>query len=312
MRGIRTAGLCLVAAVAMGCVFAASASATLKAPNWAICAKASPKNTGKYKNKTCTEVNSEGKGAYELKEGVGKGKAFKGKGPKTKKGVRDIVLHVKTFLGDLTVACESATDAGKPAAPNLVKEVSVAYKGCEALGTKPCKSAAAKEGEIKITGLGGQLGYVEEGATPVVGLRLENETTPGGVISEFVCTGGKTVEAKIRNQVIGVVSKDINTPSKEFELFFEATERYGEHEFEGKKYKPSVNILGWAPEVAAIEACEGKECAETEHPAHILNGEFCGPLIEELLGTECNPPAYLGLDQTLINKGEDLMVKTEP
>ncbi|HYB24523.1 MAG TPA: hypothetical protein VED41_12045, partial [Solirubrobacteraceae bacterium] len=172
-------------------------------------------------------------------------------------------------------------------------------------GTHKCSSSEAAAGEIKVPAMRGELGYVEEPPSTVVGLRLESEATPDGVISEFSC---EIVHATLKGQVIGVVSKDVNTFSKESELLDEATERYGEHEFDGKKFKPLVNILGWAGEVAGIEEAQ-KENNEEADPAHVLKGEFCGALVEELLGVECTPPAYAGLDQTVVNKGETLEIK---
>ncbi|HYB24820.1 MAG TPA: hypothetical protein VED41_13540 [Solirubrobacteraceae bacterium] len=288
--------LCLAAAFATAGVLATGAFAA--EPAWFACVKASPKNSGNYNNKTCTEASEPGKGKYELKEGVGKAKAFKGSGGAA-------VLHVKTWLGDEKVECASSKDAGKPAAPNLETDVTVAYSKCTVFTTHECTSAGAKAGEIKVPAMKGKLGYVEEGATPVVGLRLENEASPGGTLAEFNCG---IVRATLNNQVIGVVSKDVNVVNTQSELNDEATERYGEHEFDGKKFKPLVNILGWANEVAGIEAAQ-KENDEEADPAHVLKGEFCGELVEELLGVECTPPAYAGLDATIVNKGEALMIK---
>jgi hypothetical protein len=48
------------------------------APTWKACVKAEPKNTGNYSDKSCT-VSAGGTGKYELAEGIGKGKGFKGR-----------------------------------------------------------------------------------------------------------------------------------------------------------------------------------------------------------------------------------------
>lgn len=289
-------GACLVAMFAIAAVAAAAQAA--ETPTWYECAKA-PHSAGNFSNKTCTEASAPGKGKYELKEGIGKNKPFKGS-DKTAKAV----LNVKTWLPDQTVDCTGIKDSGKLALPNLEKEVEVTYSNCTALGNKCSSAGVKKEGEIHITGLKGELGYVEESPT-VVGLKLENEATPGGTIVEFNC---KVVTAAVAGEVIGTVGKDVNTISKESELVDEATERYGEHEFEDKKYKPLVNIVGWANEVGGIIKAE-EENNETSDPAHVLKGQFCGELIEELLHVECTPPAYAGLDQTIVNKGESLMIK---
>lgn len=290
MKRIKILGLCLVAALATVGVIATSAFAGSE-PAWFECAKTSPKDTGSYKNKTCSEASEAGKGEYELKEGIGKGKAFKGKSG-------EAVLHVKTWLGDDKVECGKGTDSGKPALPNLETDVLVTFSKCTVFTTHKCTSAGAKAGEIKIPAMRGELGYVEESPTVSVGVKLENEASPGGLIVEFNCG---IVEGKLKGEVIGVQEQDVNVINKESSVVDLATERYGEHEYEGKKFKPLVNILGWADEVEEIE--------KLEKPANVLKGEFCGELIEQLLGAECTPEAYAGQDQTTVNKGETLMVK---
>ena len=67
MVRVRSFGLCVAAVFAMGGVLAASASAEL--PEYRVCAKASPKNTGEYTSKTCaTKVGTPKSGAYEAEE----------------------------------------------------------------------------------------------------------------------------------------------------------------------------------------------------------------------------------------------------
>jgi hypothetical protein len=293
---------------------AASSASALPAPYWAACVKVpkvEKKYDGKFLTKTCTTPEPKGEGKYELEESIGKGKPFKGGTAKAKKGEKLVALHVKNpVTGDSAkVECESGKDTGKPVLPNFEEEVAVTYKGCAAVG-KACKTAGAKAGEIKITGVKGELGYVEEEPEVIVGLKLENEKEPGKLLAEFECQekAGELV-AKITGEVIGVQGKDVNTLSKESSLLDEATERYGEHEFEGKKFKPLVNILGWANELTGIEEAQMKNEEETD-PAHVLKGEFCGSFVKGLLGKECIEAVYGGLDQTMTNKGETLMVKT--
>lgn len=303
MRGIRSLGLCIVAAVALCGLLAATASAeVLPKPVWATCAKV--KGTGKYKNKTCSESEPLGKGNYELVEGVGKGKAFKGK---TVKG-EVTKLDVKVPEGNFPIECASGKDAGTPVAPNLEEKVTATYSKCSFL-EKVCETKGAKKGEIKVTGLKGELGYIEEGASPKVGVVLKGEA--GAIISEFTCEES-AVRAKIEGEVIDEEAGQVNTVSKESDALFEPGEFYGVHEFGGKQYKPLVNIVGFAGERLAIEECEAlvKNCEE-EHPAHILKGNFCGSFIKGVLGEECTPaPPYTGLKTKFVNKGESLEIKT--
>lgn len=312
-------GTCLVVTCGVIAVFASSASAALPAPAWAVCAKApkvNKKATGKYSDKACTMKNEAGEGKYEIAEGVGKGKAFKGKTGATR-------LDVQSPFGDDAVACESGKGGSKPVAPNRMSELTVTFKGCELslFGGKTedkCFTAGAKEGEMKISGVGGELGYIEE--SPVrVGVRLESEAKAEGVMVEFNCAYKVSTEhpsheliiknGKVAGQMIGELKGFSGGANKESELVLEGKEQYGTHEFEGKPYKPIVNFVGWAAEVPGIIAAEEANEEETD-PAHVLKGEFCGPFVEGALKKECTPPAYAGLTSTTKNKGEALLIKT--
>ena len=166
--------------------------------------------------------------------------------------------------------------------------------------------------------MGGELGYIEESPGVKVGLRLEHEAEPGGVIFEFNCNykvNQNTQPRTHRRRRQGLRPDDrrrwSGSPgvSKESELVLIGKEQYGEHEFDGKKYKPIVNFVGWAGEAAGIIEAEEKNEEETD-PAHVLKGEFCGPVAENLLHEHCTPPAYAGLTSTTKNKGEALLIKT--
>ncbi len=310
MKSIKYVMLGLVAALAL--LALASTASAAGTPTWFECAKTAKnlekKYTGKYTDKLCSVEASEAELAegkhnkYELAEGLGKAKVTKGKGGPA-------VLHVKTWLGDDTVECGKSKSEGKPELPNREKEVTISFSKCVALSVHTCTSTGAKKGEIKISGLKGELGYLEEEPTKV-GLKLESEAHPGpeGEIVHFEC---ETLNATIIGGVIGEVTKDINVVSKESDLTFVATESIGEHEFEGHKYKPLVNPLGWFSEKAEYEA-EVEEDLKGEKEKivrPIIKTLVCGEFIEQLLKVECTPEAYAGLDQTVAQKGEALMIK---
>lgn len=303
MTRTRIVGACLVAVFALAGIAASNAFAS-PVPTWYECVKASPKNSGDYKNKTCSEASEAGKGAYVLKEGIGKGKEFKGKGGKT-------VLHVKTWLGDDTVECASSKDSGKLELPNLERDVTVSYSKCVALeaSTRVCTSPGAKKGEIKISGLEGELGILNESG-PEVGLKLVSEANPSptGVLTTFSCPG---LEVTVTGGVIGAVQKDVNAIDKETELVETPGEYIGEHTYGPYKYIPIVNPLGWADEQEAIatelEADLKGELEKLERP--IVKALVCGELIEHLVGAKCTPEAYAGMQGSVVNKGEALEIK---
>jgi hypothetical protein len=304
MTRIKFLGLAAVVVVAALGVLASSAGATT--PAWFECAKAPSKN-GKFNDKACTQKNETSTGKYELQEGVGKDKAFKGKGAAAK-------LEVETPYGNFPINCGQASTGGKPAPPNKETEVSFAFKKCE-FESQSCKTPGGKKGEIKGSGLVAELGDVEpeEGKTPpAVGLKIVN---PGGEkepLASFECGEGEKAgfvkKSLLLGSVIGVVEKDVNVISKEQTLTYKALAQFKEHEFGGKKYKPLVNIVGFSSEVEKIEECAGLECTE-EYPAHVIRGEFCGKFVENILGKECTPPTYAGLNGNDASKGEALMIK---
>jgi type 1 fimbria pilin len=275
-------GLCLVAIFAMGALTAVSASAA--EPEWAECAKA-PKvgkttPTGEFSDKNCSL--GVGGGKYLLKSGIGKGKKFKGKG-----GVS--ILHNKGPFGDNKVECQMSSDEGNIEAPNIEKEIKVTFKKCTGLG-HPCTSAGAKSGEIKAGPYKGELGYIknnEEGK--IVGVDLNNETTPGGVMAEFSCV---VVNVQVVGSAIGVQAGDINKVSKESEAIFAVGPYFGELESEFGKFTPVVNPPKF----------EGG-------PLDYLATNSCGPFVEELLGKECSGFAPSGQEGINKNKGENLEVK---
>jgi hypothetical protein len=214
MKRLVTAGVCCVAVFAFVASTAGSASATV--PTWFQCHKAAKNGKayiGSYDGKLCEEASeTEFNGKYELSQGVGKGKAFKGKGGQA-------ALHVTTSLGDNTVQCTSSSDSGTPALPNRETGVVMTYKGCTMLGSKRCNSAGARAGEVAIAGLKGELVLAEESPTSAVELKLESAAHPGpsGEMAQFSCEG---LQATIIGELVGARSQDINVIDKESETTY--------------------------------------------------------------------------------------------
>ncbi len=310
-------GLAAVVVVAAVGVLAASASAE---PTWYECGKAAKnsekKYTGKYTDKLCTkeatptEIGIGKSNKYELQPGVGaKPKAFKGKA-----GVSE--LDVETPYGNFPIECASGSTSGTPAVPNLETAVSFSFKKCS-FERESCKTPGGKKGEIKGSGLVGELGYVEpeeEDSPPAVGLEIKSPGPEGEKVAMAMLECGEGEEAgflkpsKLLGAVIGVVEKDVNVLTTEQTLTYKALPQFGKHVFAEKEYTPLVNIVGFESEVAEIQRCSGQECTE-EFPAHVLRGEYCGKIIEGLISEECTPPTYTGLDETVVAKGGALMIK---
>jgi hypothetical protein len=244
-------------------------------PDWYECAKS---KTGTLE-KGCEE--SGGKGGYEIKPGIGKGKGFKGKGGQA-------ILHIVVpTLGSLDeqVECASVKDEGKIAMPNLEYGVHVSFSKCTS-GGHLCQSAGAKKEEIKTEALAGELGWISKGVS--AGVDLASEAHPGsGYIAEFECVG--LAKGRVLGSVIGIIGP-LNTFSKEMNYTYTVGKYLGSIEYEaGKFYEPTVNVPsfeGGAPDVLLTE----------------LNGEATG--------FTWQPPGGLpsGQEAGIENKGEDLEI----
>jgi hypothetical protein len=166
---------------------AASASAT--APAWFECGKAVKNGkafTRHYTGKSCeaaTEVGTGGK--YELREGISKGKEFKGKGGKT-------VLHVKTWLGDATVECTSSKEAV------LHFLLPSALKPCRSQRVGDRRRTLLRNGWLLLSG--GSRGDVARAGHPGTGRRK-----PGNVLGEG------TISGKLGINTVGKVT-GLNVP----------------------------------------------------------------------------------------------------
>jgi len=215
MKGMKTMGVCVVAAFAIGGTAAVSASAAL--PEFYECHKGA-KGSGEFSDKKCSMNVGSGKGAYTLQPGIGKGKAFKGKGGAAK---------LET-VGGAAISCTSSSDSGNLASPTTETNVLISFKKCSLLG-KSC-STGTKKGEITSSPLEGTLGYVNKAAGkdgPVYVPSNESEPWSKGTIT---CTGGsETIKVETTGGVIGVVTGNVNTFNKLSTLDF--TENEGKQQF---------------------------------------------------------------------------------
>jgi hypothetical protein len=226
MKRIEVIGVCLTIVVAFAWAIVVSASAA--EPALYECAKAAKvgkKYTGKYTDKKCSKEATakeieEGKtNKYELKEGFGKGKLFKGKG----KGV-DLE---EAEIGGIT--CMSSTDTGKFTSPKTAVNIVVTFKGCSFAGKK-CTSEGAQAGELVTNPLKGEIGYLagKGTETPKVGIDLSAES--GEVLAVgYNCFFGAAVMA-VTGSVIGEVTP-VNVFTKEWTWTFRQTREIGVQEW---------------------------------------------------------------------------------
>jgi hypothetical protein len=268
MKSMRIMGLALVAVFA----FAALSAVASANPQWNECKKEAVKTNGKYA-KGCTAAGT----GYEITPGVGKGKAFKGKGG------TGILHNVIPGKGDIKVECATFKDAGSYAAPNKQFNVTASFSKCKALGS-PCSSGAKKE-TITMNKLAGELGWISKSGKKV-GASLTNEAKPdSGYVVEFECTG--LAKVRVHGAVIGEQTGDVETFAKETSAVFTVGPYLGEL---APGYTPLVNP-------PAFE----------EGAVGVLLSELNGPETENKWAPEGGLPS--GLQGTAVNKGESLLVR---
>lgn len=252
MRNARFIGLCLL--IVFGLCAVASATASAAEPALYECAKVAKvekKYHGKYVNKTCTEESKTSEGKYELQEGIGKGKEFKGKGT-----AANLEIH---GLGE--VSCKKTADTGYFTSPKTAGKINVTFTGCEINGRK-CSSEKAAAGEIKTNPLQGEVGYIEGKGTssPVIGVALSAEP-PYAYEAVFTCNP-EELNARVSGAVIGVVKAPYNKFTKEATLTF--SQSSGKQEPESFEGGPTQTLLteakfGGMPEPPAKASAESVE-----------------------------------------------------
>lgn len=136
MRTIRTAGLALVAALALGAVASTGASAAV--PELGRCVPAETPHTGEYKGRSCI-APAEGKGRYNFIPGPGAKPKFEGTSSDAP------VLE----MPNLTISCSAATFNGEYTGAKTAS-VTVDLIGCVNLATlKKCQSNPLKKVKSK-------------------------------------------------------------------------------------------------------------------------------------------------------------------
>jgi hypothetical protein len=267
MKLLRCFGLTLFVAIALAAVGATGAMAN---PHWYECAK----ETGGKFEKGCSKEG--GKGGYVLKEGIGKGKAFKGKG-----GVA-ILHNVIPGKGDIKIECASFKDSGSVAVPNKEFNVVATFSKCKSLGA-PCASGVKKE-TITTAKLAGNLGWINKGAGKA-GASLTSEAAPGtGFLAEFECTG--LAKVRVHGAVIGSIGP-VGVVTKEATSSFAVGPYLGE-------LSPGYTPLTNPP-------------AFEEESVGVLLTELNGPETGNVWAPEGGLPS--GQEATASNKGETLEIK---
>jgi hypothetical protein len=209
VRHLRILGVCVVAVLAVAALASSSASAL---PEWGECYVESA-HKGRYDDSNCIvkapRVNKEFTGGWEWRKGselaphpftsenVGSGGALYAEYMVCVPGDERIPRSRCEEKGETVesepqyaVECESARDSGETVGKNAVANVSVRFNGCTLLGSIPCSTGGATEGEILTNQLKGKLGWIDKTSSPrQVGLLLE--PAKHGEFARIMCGGGE-------------------------------------------------------------------------------------------------------------------------
>jgi hypothetical protein len=267
MKRIRAFGLTLFAGLLIAGLTAGGASAN---PHWYECAK----EAGGKLEKGCAKEG--GKGGYVLREGIGKGKSFKGKGG-------GAILHnVIPGKGDIKIECASFKDSGSVGVPDKEFNVVATFSKCKSLGA-PCASGSKKE-TITTNKLAGNLGWLKK-ASNQAGASLTSEAAPDtGYLAEFECTG--LAKVRVHGAVIGTIAP-VAVLSKEATSSFAVGPYLGEV---SPGYTPQTNPPAFEEESVGV-----------------LLTELNGPETGNVWSPEGGLPS--GQEATATNKGELLEIK---
>jgi hypothetical protein len=260
MRRTSTFAIALLAALC-ACT-GASASASAELPEYMFCGKA-PKverqYLGHYTTATCSsESKVETGGEYEIEKGLGKKATFTARsGP----------LTLATTGVSVEMECKTSTAAGEFTGSKAARAVIIKASGCEWNGTK-CNSAGLTTGHIITSALAGEFGYLagKGSDSPVVGLRLNEESTP--YVTEFTCEG---VEVRTQGPIFTEVGGDVNTLASEPTYTFRQSggvQQYTSFEGGGMPdgdWHWEFNVgKGWEPEGGTPSGLEAAVVAKTE------------------------------------------------
>jgi hypothetical protein len=187
-----------------------------------------PRFHGGYGSSACTRPNAKHHGKYEWLPGPGPANHFF-----AVSGEPEPVLET---VGGAQIDCSIMSWEGEYTGPKSLKISKFFLQGCTSNG-KGCQQNPAKEGEIEVTGIEGELG----GVKGPKGLEAAWDLKKSGTWQTFSCgtTENPTIE-QLEGSVIGVVKKDpfgdVNRMSRESIIVFKQT--HGKQEPESLEGMP--------------------------------------------------------------------------
>jgi hypothetical protein len=241
MRQIKVVMGVLAATLAVGAFAAASASAAV--PEVGRCTKTASK-TGAYKYKACVIPSPSHTGAFEWEPGPGAAPKFAGL----------IGLVTLETVGKVKLQCGSGQFTGEWTGPKTAS-VNLLFGGCLDAAGKSCQTSPTGQAEIKSEQpVEGELGFIEGGERPKVGLDLKPKA-PSTVLLAFTCGGppetGVGEPWTVEGSVIGQI-KPTNNMVAAFKLIYKAvagTQNPEQFESGTKDTLITNRIVGIAPPI---------------------------------------------------------------
>ena len=171
--------------------------ATQQFPELGRCVKAAAAHA-RYKTSACTTLSAGGdSGRYEWQP-------WPLANPHFTFTLEKVPLEAaagKSTKATVILECASGSAQGEYTGPQTAT-MSLVLTGCglRFFGIEPCSSPGAAAGEVRVPDLPAQIGFIEDGSKPSVGLALDSPT--GGPVATFSCEG---VPVSLQGSVIGAV-----------------------------------------------------------------------------------------------------------
>ncbi len=203
MRRSTVAPIVALAALAASTIALLAPQGALAAlPEFRTCVKASPKNTGQFSDRLCSQPST-GTGRYELGAwDEGRRRTFTGRieAPALHSYIPEDKLTPWTGgMGVSTAQCKAGNVAGELTGAKT-STLTIELRACVSEG-KRCSSPGARVGVIETSQLTATLGYI------LGGVGVEVEASDHGAYAEFACNG---LSAVTRGSQVGVVTGNVN------------------------------------------------------------------------------------------------------
>jgi hypothetical protein len=248
----------MIAGCIASCVLGATGAATASAaaPEFGKCVPAPSAHTGEYVGKSCL-APAGGKGGFNWEPAPGAA-------PKFALNLEGTVLK----SAGREIKCESTEGEGEYTSAKTVAITKLILKNCKVVGVEPlfasfCQNVGAFRGEITLSELVGELGYIQHTEKIKVGLDLKPKL--GSSFGSFECGGaseltehgmGTGTLLELEGSVIGRMKPINKGVTEQFVVFATSGGAQLPEQFEGGAKDTLTELVGVTktPEPATLKA----------------------------------------------------------